>query len=143
MISLTTNHTINKLKFNLSAGVYLSLNDVIIPNHGYVMFSDIGTVSGDTALICHTNRPTTTPATDNDNGDFYAPDGTRLQFSSGPVRRSRGDMIVRLYRFPSEGDPDEGIYHCEIEDDTDTLQKVYVGLYTSGGGMTSTNNNIE
>ena len=39
------------------AGVYLSLNGVIIPNHGYVVMSDIGSAGDDTALICHTNRP--------------------------------------------------------------------------------------
>ena len=38
--------------------MYLSLNDDIIPNHGYVVISDIGFTDG-TALICNTNRPAT------------------------------------------------------------------------------------
>ena len=39
------------------AGVYLSLNGSIVPNHGYVVISDIGTANDDTALFCHTNHP--------------------------------------------------------------------------------------
>ena len=36
--------------------VYLSLSDQIIPNHDYIVISDIGSTDN-TALICHTNSP--------------------------------------------------------------------------------------
>ena len=119
--------------------VYLSLNGDIIPNHGYVMISDIGS-SGSTALLCHTNRPATlgTTARPTSGGDWFAPGpyGTRVDGTAvSGLRRNRGPMVVRLLRNNATGTPAEGIYDCVIEDDTLTLQTVYVGLYNSGGGI--------
>ena len=53
---------------SLSLDIYLSLKDNIIPNHGYVVISDIGT-DDDTALLCHTNRPADSGAMDNPHSD--------------------------------------------------------------------------
>ena len=123
-------------------GVYLSLNDDIIPNHGYVVISDIGSTD-DTALICHTNRPATITdigGYNNSGGDWFAPNGMTVGFGGihtsvpGFVRR-RGPMMVRLLRDTATDPPSEGIYHCLVEDDTLTEQTVYVGLYNSGGGI--------
>ena len=36
---------------SLHVGVYLSLSGRVIPNHGYVAISDIGTAGDDTALL--------------------------------------------------------------------------------------------
>ena len=111
--------------------VYLSLNDDIIPNHGYVEISRIGSTDA-TALLCHTNNPPPTPS-GTSGGEWYAPDGTRVVGSVVPgVTRNRGPMVVRLGE--STGTPLEGIYRCEIEDADDTLQTVYVGLYNAGAG---------
>ena len=41
-------------------------------------------------------------------------------------------MIVRLRS--NDGTPEEGIYHCVVEDADNIPQTVYVGLYNSGGG---------
>ena len=123
-------------------GVYLNLNDDIIPNHGYVVISDIGSTD-DNALICHTNRPgnVTGIVGTNSGGDWIAPNGTTVGFGGrytstvpGFIRR-RGPMMVRLLRNTATGTPSEGIYHCLVEDDTLTEQTVYVGLYNSGGGI--------
>ena len=114
--------------------MYLSLNDVIIPTHGYVVISDIGSTD-DTALICHTNRPATVSNNANSGGDWFAPDGTRVNNNDVPgFRRNRDPMIVRLFRNTATDPPSEGIYHCLVEDDTLTEQTVYVGLYNSKGG---------
>ena len=116
-------------------GVYLSLNDDIIPNHGYVAISDIGSTD-DTALICHTNRPATQSNNANSGGNWFAPDETRVVFYTVPgFRRSRGPMMVRLLRNTATDPPSEGIHHCLVEDDTLTEQTVYVGLYNRGGGI--------
>ena len=116
------------------SGVYLSLNDDIIPNHGYVMISDIGSTDN-TALICHTNRPATLNNNADSGGDWVGPDETRVTGTSVPgFRRNRGPMMVRLLRNTATDSPSEGIYHCLVEDDTLTEQTVYVGLYNSGGG---------
>ena len=116
-------------------GVYLSLNDDIIPNHGYVVISDIGSTD-DTALICHTNRPATLNNNADSGGDWFAPDETRVDGTAVPgFRKTRGPMMVRLLRNTATDPPSEGMYHCLVEDDTLTKQTVYVGVCYSGGGI--------
>ena len=121
-------------------GVYLSLNDDIIPNHGYVVISAIGPID-DTALICHTNRVgniTDISGDNNSGGDWIAPNGMPVGFAGTIVsgfKRRRGPMMVRLLRDTDTDPPSEGIYHCLVEDDTLTEQTVYVGLYNNGGGI--------
>ena len=95
---------------------------------------DIGSTD-ETSLLCITNRPP--PAgSPNSGGDWYAPDGTIVgSLSSGDVpgfERSRGPIVVRLKR--NTATATEGIYYCEIKDNTETDQTVYVGIY-NGGGM--------
>ena len=123
--------------FFMITGVFLSLNGRVIPNHGYVVISDIGTAGDDTALLCITNRPPPTGSS-NSGGIWFAPDGTRVPSSGNDVpglRRSRGPMVVRLYRNTvSTETPTEGIYQCEIMDAAGTPQMLYVGLYFTGGG---------
>ena len=48
------------------------------------------------------------------------------------LSRNRDSMVVRLKR--TTGTAAEGIYHCEVMDNTETNQRVYVGIY-NGGGM--------
>ena len=120
--------------------MYLSLNGRVIPNHGYVLISDIGTAGDDTALLCHTNHPADSSGMNNPHsgGDWFGPDENKVPFSGNNVpgfRRNRGPMIVRLYRNTASGPPVEGIYYCQVQDDTDTLQTVTVGLYNSAEGM--------
>ena len=123
-----------------SQTVYLSLNGATIPNHGYVI-SDIG-FSDNTALLYHTNHPATFDLVGrrNSGGDWFAPDGIGVggtgSISVPGFRRNRDPMVVRLLRNTATDPPAEGIYHCVIEDDTLTLQTVYVGLYNSGRGIT-------
>ena len=94
-------------------GVYLSLNDEIFPNHGCVDINDIGS-TGDTALLCKTNRPPFGPTF---GGHWFAPDGTRLGGADVPeFTRNRGRMVVRLKRSPYGGVPAEGVYQCRILD---------------------------
>ena len=113
--------------------VYLSLNGRVIPNNGYVVISDIGTAGDVTALLCITNRPPPTGSSTS-GGDWFAPDGNRVTPGTG-FRRNRGSMVVRLYRNTATGPPAEGIYYCQIQDDTNTLQTVTVGLYNSAEGI--------
>ena len=120
---------------NSFIGVYLSLNGDIIPNHGYVMISDIGSTDN-TALLCHTNHDAPSGEL-NSGGDWFAPDGVTVgAIASTTVpgfARNRGDMVVRLRR-NSDIEPEEGIYYCVVDDADGVTQTVYVGLYNSGGG---------
>ena len=120
------------------AGVYLSLNGVSIPNHGYVVISDIGSTDG-TALLCNTNHLLVAGSA-NSRGNWFGPDGSTVgsisTVGSADFGRTRGPGLVRLIRnSDATGTPTEGIYSCIIQDDTLTLQTVYVGLYNSGGGL--------
>ena len=120
--------------------MYLTLKGDYIPNHGYVVISDIGSTdddSDDTALICNTNRINNFHGP-NSGGDWHAPDGTIVGNQGSDdvpgFDRNRGPMVVRLHRNTATGTPSEGIYYCVVEDDTFINQTVYVGLYNSGGG---------
>ena len=114
----------------LLTDVYLSLDGIVIPNHGYVEIGDIG-YTDDSALLCHTNFPPL-PDGGNSGGDWHAPDGTRVVGSVVPgVTRNRGPMVVRLKR--TSGTPPEGIYHCIVQNITGVNQTAHVGLYRNGG----------
>ena len=105
-----------------------------------MIISDIGTEGDDTALLCHTNHPADILGGIDgmhSGGAWFRQDQTEVLPGASSVgfRRNRGSMVVRLYRNTASTDPPvEGIYLCEIEDDTDTLQTVYVGLYNDDGG---------
>ena len=114
--------------------MYVSLKGDIIPNHGYVVISDIGT-TWETALLCHTNRPPP-PGQLNSGGDWFAPDGARVNNADVPgFTRNRDPMLVRLFRYPHGDSPQEGVYTCSVKDATSTVREVYVGLYNRGSGM--------
>ena len=111
--------------------VYLSLNGTVIPNHGYVEISGIGSTD-DSALLCHTNFPPPSGST-NSGGNWWAPNGTRVHYSDVPgFVRNRAPMVVRLIR--TSGTPPEGIYQCSIMDGEDVNQIVHAGLYNAGQG---------
>ena len=115
--------------------MYLNLNGDNIPNHGYVVISDIGTTNDDTALLCNTNYI----PSGNNGGSWSVPDWSTVSSLSGvgsaDFGRTRGSGLVRLIRnSAATGTPTEGIYSCTVQDDTETLQTVYVGVYNSGGG---------
>ena len=116
--------------------MYLTLNGENIPNHGYVVISDIGTTNGETALLCHTNY---LPGGATTGGNWYGPDGGPVSsfasVDSADFVSTNGPGVVRLIRnSAATSTPTEGIYRCQVKDDTLTLQTVYVGLYNSRGG---------
>ena len=117
--------------------MYLSLNGDNIPNHGYVVINDIGTTDG-TALLCNTNHRPTGSAV-HSGGNWFVPGGSTVgaisSVGTADFGRNRAPGLVRLIRnSAATGTPTEGIYRCEVQDDTLTEQTVYVGLYNSGGG---------
>ena len=133
-------HTCVYVHIYLVSDVYLSLDDVVIPTHGYVVIDDIGSDGTGTPLLCNTNRhpPSEMPA--NSGGYWISPTDIMLDTlnsNSDTVpgfARNRGPMVVRLWRDSDTGTPAEGIYRCEVMDATDMVQTVYVGLYNDDGG---------
>ena len=114
--------------YQIIADVYLSLNGTIIPNHGYVVISDIGS-DDESALLCHTNRH----GNPNSGGDWFAPDETRVGGTDVPgLTRNRGPMVVRLKRTIIDS-PTAGIYSCSILESgsEENVTCVHVGLYST------------
>ena len=112
--------------------MYISHNDIIVPNNGYVASSDIGSWYN-SPLICHTNRPA---SRGNSGGDWYNPEGERIGEASTVqgLASLRDRMHVRLYR-TGFALPPEGIYHCEIRDILNIKHQIYVGIYSSRSGQ--------
>ena len=116
----------------------VSFRGETLPNHGYVDLSLVGDAEdGGDSVQCHTDL--TTCCSENQGshrGDWYFPDGERLQFSNRPVDiyESRLAQRVDLRRRNDALSP-SGIYHCEIpvDDDNSVRETVYVGIYGSGG----------
>ena len=96
--------------------------------------SDIGSTDV-TSLLCITNRPPPS-GSPNSGGDWYTPDGTRVDGTGVPgFSTTRGPMVVRLMTNTSTDPAAEGIYHCSIEVATLITYYISVGLYNSGEGM--------
>ena len=120
---------------------YVSFMGQILANHSYVDLSLVGdATSGSDSVQCHTDLSTCCgSAQGSHRGDWYFPDGNRLQFDDD-IFEAREDQRVDLRRSNSATSP-VGIYRCDIptvavHDDTDISVRatVYVGLYTASGG---------
>ena len=124
---------------------YVSFMGRTLANHSYVDLSLVGDDgSGSDSVQCHIDLDwCCSGAQGPHRGDWYFPDGTRLQFSSDyGVYENRGNQIVLLHRRTSAYSP-TGLYRCDIPTnalhaatDTSVRDTVYVGLYTGSGGMT-------
>ena len=113
--------------------MYLSLNGDIIPNHGYVDISDVGSTDA-TALLCYTNR-NPPPGNTISGRDWFVPDGNRVPNEGVPgFNRNRGPMVVRLRRNIGADLAAEGIYQCIVLNADGNEQIVHAGLYNSGKG---------
>ena len=123
----------------------LSFMSQTLANNSYVDLREVGNViSGSDSVHCHTDLSTCCNSTyGNDRGDWYFPDGTRLQFlgDGGDIYEFRGSQAVDIRRRNNANSP-VGIYRCDlptsaVHNDTDISVRdtVYVGLYTGSGGM--------
>jgi len=125
-----------QIRFFITTDVFVTLKGTFIPDHGYVMISDIGSTA-ETALLCNT---TYYSGGVNSGGDWYKPDGTRVGHAYRPditgLGRRRRPGVVQLIRAnTATHSPAEGMYHCEVEDHTLEIRTVYVGLYSDGGKL--------
>ena len=116
---------------------YVSFMGQTLDNHSYVDLSLVGNdYRGSDSVQCHTDSDTCCSAAQGSHrGDWYFPDGGRLQFF-GDTRGWRVAQRVDLRRSNSATSP-VGIYHCDIPTvaDSSVRATVYGGLYTASGGM--------
>ena len=120
---------------------YLTFMGEILPNNSYVDLSLVGqggTVIHDSGrqIVCHTDLETCCKGSDDKQGWFF-PHGFLVRYSFAMKRLHKG---VGLERVSNINDSiHSGIYHCAIEtvavsgEGGTGKEKVYVGLYESGG----------
>ena len=122
-------------------GIGLTLNSVQYTNNSVVNITDIGTDSA--ALLCTSSRPGC--CLSSDGSQWYFPNGSTVQRTETlPYYRRRtiysgffsSTGTVRLNRNP--GATTTGVFHCDILDGSGDLQSLYVGIYTTSTGESST-----
>ena len=118
---------------------YLSFMNITRPNHAYVSLTLVGDDDGNpgNTVRCHTDLDSCCSGSQGvHRGDWYFPDGTRLQFSNedGDIYEQREAQRVDLRRRNNANSP-SGIYRCTIQTDADTMNRktIYTGVYASGG----------
>ena len=128
------------VKIDSQAFPYISFMGQTLANNSYVELKFVGNDSnGYNSLKCHTDLGTCcSQAQGFHRGDWYYPNGSRLQFRSG-FFEARSDQVVVLRKLTGIVMP-SGIYRCdiptaEVHDDSDgsVRESVYVGLYSNGG----------
>ena len=121
---------------------YLSFMGQTLPDHSWVDISQVG-IGHD--LYCHTDLQTCCSGRQGQHrGDWYFPNGERLPTpGGGNIVEARIAQRVDLRHRNHVNEP-TGIYRCDIptiavhhDTDTSVRASVYVGLYTSTGGIIS------
>ena len=124
---------------------YISFLGNTLPNHSYVDLSQVGYHQSDNTVQCHSDLDTCCRYTVGiHRGNWSAPgSGTRLPWprEEGGIYMDRQLQVLHLARRNNANGP-SGIYRCVIptnavHDEVDGYvgETVYVGLYTSEGGM--------
>ena len=119
---------------------YVSFINKTLANHSYVDLSQVGNAdSGSDSVQCITDLMTCCSMSQGvHRGDWYFPDGDRLEFSND-IYESRVSQRVDLRRRNNANSP-VGIYRCDIptidvhDDYISVRDTVYVGLYSASGG---------
>ena len=129
-----------------------------LSNHSYVDLSQVGsdyTGNDSDTVQCHTDLDSCCRMEQGPHrGDWFAPgNDTRLPFRSengaeANIYEDRQAQVVHIRRRNNPTGP-SGIYRCVIatnavHDDSDQSvgETVYVGLYSSGGGIEDNNNTL-
>ena len=102
-------------------------------NNSYINLSLVGR-SENNNVSCRTNRDTCcTMAQGSHRGDWFFPNGTRLNFSynGGDIYQIREAQRVSLLR-RNNGNV-SGIYHCNIAIGSGSDGIIYIGLYDDRG----------
>ena len=67
-------------------------------------------------------------------GGWYLPNGTAVDDRGGPnFYQTRGSSVLHLFLRSGATSPD-GVFHCQIPDESGTLQHIYIGLFPTNAG---------
>ena len=130
------------LTFSEHTVTYVSFMGQTLADHSWVDISQVGNDgSGSNSVQCHTDLTTCCSVREGPHrGDWYFPNGTRLPFPGHyyPIIETRKAQRIDLRHNENANKP-SGIYRCDVETvavhDNGMRETVYVGLYTSYGGM--------
>ena len=104
-------------------------------NNSIVTLSDIGEDSE--ALFCATDSRTCCTTESEDDGNWYSPNGSKIGpqtlNSSQALYTSWNNHTIGL-NYVDVSDIASGIYHCEIADDNNITNHLYVGIYPQEEG---------
>ena len=131
-----TNH--GSCKLYLFFIVQLSLKGTEYGNNSLVKMEDIG--EGDEALICSTSFRPCCGTPPNRFGEWYYPDGRKVQpiGSGDTVYRNRlDDGTVRLHRRSSGVLPTNGRYRCAIPSNQRDTTNIFVQILSDNCKFTS------
>ena len=127
------------LRLNLptgAGGVWFSLKGATYQNNSLMTLEDIG--EGDDALLCLTDkpgccRPPYTGSGQRAIGNWFFPNETRVPSSGNQsdFHRTRDQMVVLLQR---RRGGEDGVYRCEIPDELNVTQTIYIGVYSARAG---------
>ena len=124
------------VNLSCATGIGLTLNSVQYTNNSVVTITDIGT--GSAALLCTTTNQACCLSTDGSH--WYFPDGSAVQRTGTTYYRTRTigavGTSVRLHRNP--GATTTGVFNCAIPDGSGDLHNIYVGIYTTTTGESTT-----
>ena len=119
----------------------MSLNGQPIANNSIVLLQSIG--EGDAALLCTTDSTACCTSALGRAGEWLYPDRRMVPIMTPavgdpePYYRNRGESLIRLNRRPNQGLSEmyTGMYCCEIPDQYNVIQTMYVRAYlTESGG---------
>ena len=108
--------------------VGVTLNGIAIANNSYVDVDDIAINMS--ALLCHTNKEDCCGKLPNRFGEWYFPNGMKVKTevrTQDEFYRDRATRVVRLNHRKGTF-TERGLFRCEVPDDTDTVQSVYVNV---------------
>ena len=114
---------------------YISFRGQNLSNNSYVEFNQVGDeVDRSDSVRCRTELVMCCSRAEGDlRGDWFFPNGKRLQFS-GPTNdpfEGRGAQTIDLRRTTAL--TPSGIYRCDIASEPSAKQTFYVGIYNNGG----------
>ena len=112
---------------NSSTGVYLSLEGVVYANNSLISITEIGKTTSSNSLQCVTDRRPCCATQPNRAGEWFFPDGMRVQFVSGATTfyRDRGDDgTVNLNRVNAGIMSPTGLFCCVVPDAIGDMQRV-------------------
>ena len=129
---------------------YLTFMGEILPNNSYVDLSLVGqggTATHDSGreIVCHTDLDTCCSGSDGHGDWFFPHNSPAIDRPGRPIVMKKLPKRVRLERGTGSGTIPSGIYQCAIEtvavsgEGGTGRERVYVGLYESGGKIVKEN----